>query len=116
MARADVTVNKVNDAGLVSGAAGDYQYITFGVDNVQFTNNNRIFCHIKNPTASAITVTIPTPMTVAADLGVDDRTISVAANEELLVGPFNREVYSNDDDLVFIDCDEATAEIAAFQI
>lgn len=57
------------------------------VDGNMFTNSGKEFIHVVNASAGAITVTIPTPATVAG-LTIEDKAIVVAAGTERMIGPF----------------------------
>jgi hypothetical protein len=55
--------------------------------------NGRTFLWYKNGSGAAITVTLTTPGTVDSDLAVADRTVSVPAAGDRLIGPLNPAVY-----------------------
>lgn len=55
--------------------------------------NGRTFLWYRNASGAAITVTLVTPGTVDADLLVADRTVSVPAAGDRMIGPLNPAVY-----------------------
>jgi len=65
----------------------------------EFANTGDEFIHVTNGSGGAITVTIETGGTVDG-LAIADRTVSVPAGEERLIGPFPKSTYDDGDGLV----------------
>jgi len=101
MARETLTVQPVVRAGLTAS------YTSFEASGVAFANEGRTFMHIKNLTGDT-TLTIITPNTVDG-LAIDDRTVSVGADEEHFIGPFQPGVYNQSTDVVHVDISTATS-------
>ena len=57
--------------------------------------SGRSFLWCKNGSGAAITVTLATPGTVDSDLAVADRTVTVPAAGDRLIGPLNPTVYGS---------------------
>ena len=64
-------------------------------DTFLFPNSGREYVLIKKG-AAAVDVTVVTGV-VLDGLAVADRTVSVAANEDRLIGPFKPEIYNDTD-------------------
>lgn len=73
-----------------SGAAISYSAVAAS-DTVD-CSNGRTFLHVKNGGGSPDTVTLVTPGTVSG-LAIADRTISVPAGAERLIGPLDPGLY-----------------------
>lgn len=58
--------------------------------------------HVKNASAAAVTVTVPTPGTVDG-LAIADRTISVAAGGDQLIGLGTNAAYRQPDGTALVD-------------
>ena len=63
-------------------------------NNYQTPNNGRLFIYVTNGGGSASVVTIATPGTVDG-LAIADRTVSVTASEDRMIGPFPPHIYNN---------------------
>lgn len=63
-------------------------------NNYQTPNNGRLFIYVTNGGGSASVVTIATPGTVDG-LAIADRTVSVPAGEDRMIGPFPPHIYNN---------------------
>ena len=111
MARGVLTVQEIARAGLTPAyGAGD------AVNGHEFLNDGKTFVHIKNGSASPITVTIPTPGKVDG-LDVAERTVSVLATSEKLIGAFPTTTYNQSGNKVYIDLSDATTvTLGAFKI
>lgn len=73
---------------------------SLATDNVyQFRNDGRMYLHVINGGSSPDTVTIAAQPSVDG-LDVPDRTVSVPAGEERLIGPLLPDVYNDSDGLV----------------
>lgn len=82
MARTDLTVQEVSDDGATVA------FEAANVDGNMVTNRGDVAVLIHNASAGAITVTVPTPVTVGGRAVADD-THSVAAGTYLLVGEWD---------------------------
>lgn len=87
MARSLVAIQSVTPAGmfptLTAAAAAGHM----------FDNSERVFVFVRNASAGATTVTIPS--TFARDgLTLPNRTVSVPASEDRLIGPVNGELHN----------------------
>lgn len=87
MARTDLTTQTITQAGL------DPAYEAANVDGHAFGNAGKTLLHVKNGSASAVTVTVITAVTVGGRAVADD-TISVPAAGERMIGPFPPSVYN----------------------
>ena len=109
MADFDLTLQeKGGAAGVVlafktSASANEPLTIT---DRFLFPNSGREYVLIKKG-AGAVDVTIPTPRIVDG-LAVADRTVTVAGNSEVVLGPFDRAVYNDTDGKVAMEFDSIT--------
>lgn len=77
-------------AGILVGAAAA------DVAGDKFANDGRQFAYFKNASGGSITVTVVTAKTVDG-LAVADRTVALAAGEEKLIGPFDKDTYNDTD-------------------
>ncbi len=68
-------------------------------DNYQIRNDGRTFLHVVNGGGSADVVTIVS-QSVDDGLAVADRTVSVPAGEERMIGPFLKRVYNDASGLI----------------
>ena len=110
MARTSLTVQDVERSGL------EPSYASANVDGNSFANNGRVILHAKNGSGGAITVTVKTPGTVDG-LAVADRTVSVPAGEERMIGVFPPADYNQSDGDVYIDYSGVTSlTVAALRI
>jgi hypothetical protein len=77
----------------------------------------RMFVHIFNDDTASKTITIPVPQTISG-LSVEDKTVSIPASTDMLIGPFlERQTYRQDDGTVYIDYSATTlVTIAALEI
>lgn len=119
MARIESVVNVITDAGLIT--TGEWTSFGGAGDTVKFANNagkeavNCVFLLIKAPAAGAV-VTIETSYAVD-DLDLEDRTITLLANEYVVVGPFQRSVFNQaapDAGYVYVASDTAATSVIAF--
>jgi hypothetical protein len=97
MPRVELDVEDVVRTGL------DPTYSAAEADGNNWKNpNSNTFCHVKNGSASSVTVTIDATKTVSG-LNVADLTVAVPASEERIIGPFPRETFNQGDGTVHID-------------
>lgn len=68
----------------------------------QFSNDGTMFLHVKNGSASPITVTIATPGLVDG-LAVADLAVTVTNAQERMIGPFPPNIYNQAGGLVYVD-------------
>lgn len=71
-----------------AGLSANYSAASAGGDKIQLAGAN-IFLHVKNGSASAITVTITTQANQYKGLTVPDRTVSVPASGDKMIGPID---------------------------
>ena len=111
MARTELTVQNIVRAGVSAS------YTAAIADNHKFTNNGRMFAHVKNGSGGAIVVTIQTPGTVDG-LAIADRTVSIPATTgDVMIGPFPPGQYNQSDGMVYIDYASTTSmTIGVFQL
>ena len=110
MARGVLTVQQIARAGLVPA------YVAGDALGHEFLNDGKTFVHVKNGSASPITVTIPTPGQVDG-LDVAERTVSVAATSEKIIGPFPTTTYNQSGNKVYVDLSAVvTVTLGAFKI
>lgn len=111
MARTALTLQTTARTGL------NTSYTAATADGEGFDNTSeRVMLHVKNGGAGATVVTIATPGTVDG-LAITDRTVSVPAGEERMIGPFKKEQYNQDDsggdtglsEAVFVNTDVQTS-------
>ena len=109
MARETLAVQEVVRGGLTAG------YTAMEASGVAFANEGRSILHVKNLTGGA-TLTVVTPNTVDG-LAIADRTVTIPANTETFVGPFQPGVYNQSTDVVYVDVTTAgSVSIAAIRV
>lgn len=59
-----------------------------------FANDGRTYIDVNNGGATSLTVTIVTPATVDG-LAIDDRTVTIAAGQRRVIGPFPKATYNH---------------------
>jgi hypothetical protein len=69
-------------------------YVAAAEAGDSFANTGDEFIHIKNGAGDPYVVTIATPATVDG-LAVADRTVSIPAGEERMIGPFPSNTYND---------------------
>ena len=106
MARTALTVQDIVRAGLSPS------YTAAIADGHSFANNGRVFAHIKNGDAAEKTITIQTPGTVDG-LAVADRTVTIPASEERMIGPFAPAQYNQGNGTVYLDYSAVTSVTVA---
>ena len=99
---ATLTVQTISRTGL------EPTYGSAAAGGDEFANSGDEFIHIKNGDASSHTLTIETPATVDG-LAVADRTVSIPAGEERMVGPFQAATYNDSGGLVQLTYDGVTS-------
>lgn len=106
MARTDLAVQQIDADGLTPA------YTAAIADGHAFPNDVGTFVHVKNGGAGAVNVTVPTPST-RDGLAVADRTVTVAAGAEAMIGPFPSRTYDQADGKVHVDYDVVTSVTVA---
>jgi hypothetical protein len=110
MARTPITAQAVTSAGRAPA------YEPANVDGNSFRLLPGRALHVKNGSASAVTVTAPTPQLVDG-LAVADRTITVAAGGEQLIAFGTTAAYKQAGGVVHIDYSTVTTvTVAVFDI
>lgn len=95
MADVSESVQRIDKDGLTPSYTGSLS----AANTYQFYNDGRVFLHVKNGGGSPDTVTITAQKSVDG-LDVPDRTVSVPAGEERMIGPFDRSVFNDANGLV----------------
>lgn len=123
MARTDLTVTEIDRDGVDLEAT----YEAANADGEAFLNNGATWITIKNGNAASRTVTIETNGRTVDGLTLPDDTVTVAQDEEMQIGPFERDTFNqksgavetggDDKGKVYISFDAVTdLEIAAFRL
>lgn len=105
MARTTLAVQTISRDGITPS------FTAANVDGHEINNSGRMFLYVKNGDASPITVTIVTPGTVDG-LAVADKTVTVPATDEEVIGPFPPQYYNQapgETDTVFVDFSAVTS-------
>ena len=89
---------------------------SFGTGEVTFSNSGNVIVLLHNTTISPITVTIETPATFDVDLDLDDREVSVPAEDILIIGPFPARLYNDSEQVVTMTTVSEEAELFAAAI
>ena len=106
---ADITldVQQIARTGLVATYMDSSSTPPLTTTDTFFANNNgRTFLHVQNG-ATDVDVTIHTPNTVDG-LAVADRTVTVTANTEAFIGPFQPDVYNGADHQMSFEFDDVS--------
>lgn len=99
-----------------AGLAANYATASAGGDKVQLGASN-IFLHVKNGGASSITVTITTQANTYKGLTVPDRTVTVAASADKMIGPIDPALHADINQQASIGYSAATSvTVAALRI
>ena len=106
MARTEVSYQQIVRTGL------EQTYASAHVDGNKFSNDGRMFLHVKNGGGSPINVTIQTPGTVDG-LAITDQVVAVTNAEERMIGPFPVEIYNQSDRMVYVDYSGVTTVTVA---
>lgn len=110
MARSALTVQQIARTGIVPS------YAAANVAGNSLANSGKEFLHIKNGAVSSITVTIETPGTVDGQ-AVADRTVTIGAGAEKMIGPFPPQTYNQDSGEVYVDYSAiTTVTVGAFRL
>lgn len=101
---------QVTRAGLtVSGAR-----VTASASSDKFANNGKQMLLVRNGDTGAHVLTFPTPSTVEAvkvdGLTIQDPTVSVAAGESKLIGPFKPSLFNDTNGFVTVNSDIVTGQ------
>ncbi len=112
---ATVSVQQVVKAGLATSytASG----LVAATRTYQFSNDGRVFLHLKKTGAGACVVTVVTQAT-SQGYAIEDQVISVAATTgDELIGPFAASLFNDASELVsFTLSDTVGLSIAAFRL
>lgn len=106
MARTEITYQQIARTGL------EQTYAAANADGNKFSNDGRMFLHVKNGGGAPITVTIQTPGTVD-DLAIADQAVVVTNAEERMIGPFPPTIYNQSDRMVYVDYSAVTSVTVA---
>lgn len=106
MARTALTVNQISRAGVALGPAAA------NVDGHSLAYSENLILYVANGGGSPITVTIQTPGTVDS-LAIADKTVTVPAGSNRLMGPFPKAHYRQADGTVYVDFSDVTSVTAA---
>lgn len=88
---ADLTTQKITRAGIGP------TYATCAAGGDKFIPDDDVFAHIKNGSGGALTATFATPGDVDGE-PIADRTVSVPAGGERVIGPFPKTIFANNAD------------------
>lgn len=103
MARSTPAVQSLTSVGLApTYAAAD------NTNGEQIANNGRRLLHVKNASGGSLTVTVRMP-TIVDGLTVPDRTVTVAAGADKLIGPFPSAYTQAADGNVYVDYSTGTS-------
>ena len=103
MARTALSVQEIDLTGLSP------TYSDANADGHSITNTGDVFLHVKNASASDITVTCQTPAKIEG-IDIAEITVTVAASGEKMIGPFNPTIFNQSDGSVYVDY-SATASV-----
>lgn len=112
MARQALTVQEISRTGLAANHAAA------AADGNSFINTGREFLHVKNGLTACV-VTVRTARTVDGQ-AVTNRTVTVGASEERMIGPFPPSLFNQKGsagDVVYVDYDDVTnVTVAALRL
>jgi hypothetical protein len=101
---------------VAGGITPTYGAATVGGDKVSLSATN-VFLHVKNGSASAVTVTVTTQSNSYKGLTVPDRTVSVPASGEKMIGPLDPALHADINQQASIGYSAATTvTVAALRI
>lgn len=112
---AELTVQEINEGGLEA----TYSAAAEGGDTFQNDSSGKVFVHVKNGSASQMTVTV-TPEVSSKDVpgfgtlsksGVD---VDIPASEDRFIGPFPYQAYAATPELSYSD--ESDVTVAALKV
>jgi hypothetical protein len=101
MARTEITYQQIVRTGL------EQTYAAAVADGAKFSNDGRMFLHVKNGSGAPINVTIQTPGTVDG-LAIAEQVVAVTNAEERMIGPFPPSIYNQSDGMVYADYSAVT--------
>lgn len=108
---ATLTVQSISRTGL----SPSYGAAAGGGD--EFVNTGIQFFHAKNGSGGDIVVTFETPNSVDTNLAIADRTVTVTAGEERIIGPFPVANYNDANGKVQVTYDGVTSlTVGVFQL
>ncbi|MFJ2579969.1 hypothetical protein [Kitasatospora aureofaciens] len=98
------------------GITPAYSAASAGGDKVSLSAANT-FLHVKNGSASSITVTVTTQNNSYKGLTVPDRTVTVAASGEQMIGPLDAQLHADINQQASIGYSAVTSvTVAAFRL
>ena len=107
MADITLTVQQTARTGLVATYTDSSSTVPLTTTDTFFANNNgRTFLHVQNG-ATDVVVTVHTPNTVDG-LAVADRAVTVTADTEAFIGPFQPDVYNGADHQMSFEFDDVS--------
>lgn len=99
-----------------AGLAANYSTANAGGDKIPLGASN-VFLHVKNGGASPITVTITTQSNQVKGLTLPDRTVSVAASADKMIGPIDATLHADINQQASVGYSSATSvTVAALRI
>lgn len=90
MARTDLTVTEIDRDGVDLEAT----YEAANADGEAFLNNGATWIVVKNANVASRTITLETNGRTVDGLTLPDDTVTVAQNEEMMIGPFPRDTFN----------------------
>lgn len=78
------------------------------IDGHSIVNAGKTFVHVKNGGGGATICTIQTPGTIDDNLAIADRTVSIPAGSERMIGPFIISIYNQTGGVIWVDFDVIT--------
>lgn len=90
MARVSLARQQLRDTGLMAA------YSAAALEGHAVENNGKVILHIKNDSATSVTITVRSGYSVNG-LKLADRVITVAANSAVFIGPLDTTIYNQTD-------------------
>ena len=112
MAYTSLTIQTVSKSGLEP----TYTAATL-TDGEMWRNSGKEFIHVINAGGSPCVVTVATPATISG-LAIEDKTVSVPAGEDRMIGTFEPGLYNNpasgtDAGKIYVSYDQVTTVTVA---
>ncbi|MFW5981478.1 MAG: hypothetical protein ACOCRU_02755 [bacterium] len=104
MAREMVDTQRIDSNGITNPT-----YTTIGADGVEFANTGTEIVIIKAPTAADITFV--TDATVDGGLSIEDKEVSLSADDEYMISNLSKKYFNTIDGTVMINSSETDTEI-----